>query len=199
MLGECQEDLCYFLGGYYHMKSGAWEGNTTHPLSSASNPSLTFDAIARDLATLPEYCVMPGHENMRQLIERHASQHPHFTWPSQDAEASRVYASEFARTGFQGGLNYYRSALLPPPADRVDELMALSGRQVRVPAAFISGGRDWGVYQVPGDVEKMKNLFEMESDDVVLIQGAGHWVQQETPDEVIVALQFLDKVERKAT
>lgn len=200
MLGEHPQDLYCFLGGYYHMKSGAWEGNTTHPLSSASNPSPTIDAIARDLATLPEYYVMPAHENMRQLIERHASQHPHFTWPSEDAEAGRVYASEFARTGFQGGLNYYRSALLPPPAERVDELVALSGRQVRVPAAFIAGGRDWGVYQVPGGVEKMKNLFEMESDDVVLIQGAGHWVQQEAPDQVIAALlQFLDKIERKAT
>lgn len=199
MLGDSQEDLYHFLGGYYHFKSGAWEGNTTHPLPSASNPSPTIDAIARDLATLPEYYVMPTHENMRQLIERHASRYPHFTWPSDDTEAGRVYASEFARTGFQGGLNYYRSVLSPPPAEWVDELIALSERRVRIPAAFVSGARDWGVYQMPGAVEKMRHLFGMQSDDVVLIEGAGHWVQQETPDQVIAALlQFLDKVERKA-
>lgn len=200
MLGEHPEDLYTFLGGYYHMKSGAWEGNTTHPLPSASNPSPTIDAIAHDLATLPEYYIMPAHENMRQLIERHASQHPHFTWPSDDTDAGRVYASEFARTGFQGGLNYYRSALSPPPMERVDELIALSGRRVSMPAAFISGARDWGMYQMPGALEKMRLRFGMQSGDVVLIEGAGHWVQQEMPDQVIAALlEFLEKVERKTT
>lgn len=152
-----KEDICRFLEGYYHMKSGAWEGNTTHPLPSASNPSPTIDAIVCDLATFPEYYVMPAHETMRQLIARYASQHPALTWPSDDVEAGSVYASEFARTGFQGGLNYYRAALSPPPAERVDELSALSGRKVRVPAAFVSGARDWGVYQVPGALEKMKH------------------------------------------
>lgn len=200
MLGNHEDDIYRFLGAYYHIKSGAWEGNTTQPLPSASNPSPTIDSIAHDLATLPEYYIMPAHENMRQLIERHASQHPHFTWPSDDTVAGRVYASEFARTGFQGGLNYYRAALSPPPAERVDELIALSGRRVRIPAAFVAGARDWGVYQTPGAVDKMRHLFEMQSEDVVLIEDAGHWVQQETPDQVIAALlQFLEKVERKAT
>ncbi|KAF8437991.1 Alpha/Beta hydrolase protein [Boletus edulis BED1] len=196
MLGDSDEDLYRFLGGYYHMKSGAWEGNTMHPLPSASNP--TIDAITRDLATLPDYYVMPAHENMRQVIERHASQHPHthFTWASEDAEDGRVYASEFARTGFQGGLNYYRSVLSPPPAELEDELIALVERQVGVPAAFVSGARDWGVHQTPGALEKMRHRFGMQSDDVVLIERAGHWVQQEAPDRVIEALlQFLEKVE----
>jgi len=199
MLGDRQEDLYNFLGGYYHIKSGAWDGNTTRPLPSASNPSPTIDAIARDLATLPEYYVMPAHENMRQIIERHTSQHPRFTWPLEDVKAGRVYASEFARTGFQGGLNYYRSALLPPPAERMDELIALAERKPCVPAAFISGACDWGVYQVPGAVDKMKYLFGMQKDDVVLIEGAGHWVQQEAPEQVIAALLgFLEKTERKS-
>ncbi|KAG9309585.1 Alpha/Beta hydrolase protein [Chiua virens] len=197
MLGERSEDLYAFLGGYYHMKSGAWEGNTTPPLPSALNPSPTIDTIVRHLATLPDYYVMPAHENMRQLIERHASQHAQFTWPIGEAEAGRIYASEFARTGFQGGLNYYRSALLPPPAERVDTLIALSGRKARVPAAFISGARDWGVYQTPGALDKMKHHFGMQNGDVVLIEGAGHWVQQEAPDQVVAALvEFLGRVDK---
>lgn len=64
-----------------------------------------------------------------------------------------------------------------------------------MPAAFISGARDWGVYQTPGALEKMRVHFGMQSDDVVLIEGAGHWVQQEAPDQVIAAfLKFLDKI-----
>ncbi|KAF9225713.1 alpha/beta-hydrolase [Gyrodon lividus] len=195
MLGESQEDLYNFLGGYYHMKSGAWEGNTTRLLPSASNPSPTMEGIASDLATLPEYYVMPLHEDMRQLISRHASRNQRFTWPQEDSEVGMVYASEFARTGFQGGLNYYRSALAPPPPERVDELIALSGRQVTIPAAFISGTRDWGVYQTPGAVEKMRQLCGMHDEDFVLIEGAGHWVQQEVPGQVVTELlRFLGNI-----
>ncbi|KIK96207.1 hypothetical protein PAXRUDRAFT_32530 [Paxillus rubicundulus Ve08.2h10] len=195
ILGESQEDVYNFLGGYYHMKSGAWDGNATaHPLPTASIPSPTIQEIVRDLASLPEYYVMPLHEDMRQLISRHASQNPGFTWPQEDAEAGRVYASEFARTGFQGGLNYYRCALSPPPPERVDELIVLSGRRVTIPAAFISGARDWGVYQTPGAVGKMRRLCGMEDEDFVLIEGAGHWVQQEAPGQVITELlRFLEK------
>ncbi|KAF8840547.1 hypothetical protein BDN67DRAFT_968372 [Paxillus ammoniavirescens] len=201
ILGGSQEDLYNFLGGYYHMKSGAWDGNaTTHPLPSASIPSPTIEQIARDLAFLPEYYVMPLPEDMRQLISRHARQNPGFTWPQEDAEAGRVYASEFARTGFQGGLNYYRCALSPPPPERVDELIVLSGRRVTIPAAFISGARDWGVYQTPGAMDKMRQLCEMKDEDFVLIEGAGHWVQQEAPEQVITEmLRFLEKAEEKAT
>ena len=199
MLGDCPEDLYTFLGGYYHIKSGAWHGNTTHPLPSASNPSATIDAIVHDLTTLPEYYVMPAHENMRELIARHARQDPLLTWPPDEVEAGNVYAAEFGRTGFQGGLNYYRAALEPPPMEREGEVALLSGQRVGIPVAFISGARDWGVYQMPGALEKMKIRFAMESEDVVLIKGAGHWVQQEAPDQVIAALlQFLDKVKRTA-
>lgn len=197
ILGQDFDDLYTFLGGYYYIKSGAWPGNTTHPLPSASTPHPSIAAIAHDLATLPEYYVMPAHENMRQIVARHAAT---FTWPPEDADAGRVYAAEFARTGFQGGLNYYRSTLSPPPAARVDELIALAGRRVCTPAAFISGTRDWGVYQKPGALEGMVHHWGMDHEHLVLIEGAGHWVQQESPDQVVAALlQFLGKVKGKTT
>ncbi|KAF9233201.1 Alpha/Beta hydrolase protein [Melanogaster broomeanus] len=200
MLGARPEDLHSFLGGYYHMKSGAWEGNTARPLPSASNAARTVPEVARDLAALPEYYVMPLGENMRQVITRHARQDPRFAWPLDDdggADAGAVYTDAFARTGFQGALNYYRCALAPPPPERVDELVALSGRRVSIPAAFIAGARDWGVYQTPGAVEKTKQLCGMESEDLVLIEGAGHWVQQEAPERVIAELlRFLGKIEK---
>ena len=47
------------------------------------------------------------------------------------------YVSEFARTGFRGGLNWYRNM------DRNWELLApVSGVQVTVPALYIAGDRD---------------------------------------------------------
>jgi pimeloyl-ACP methyl ester carboxylesterase len=71
---------------------------------------------------------------------------------------------------------------------------------VEVPAAFISGARDWGVYQIPGAVRKMREVVcggagGMQDEDFVLIEGAGHWVQQEAPEMVVRELvRFLGKV-----
>ena len=64
-----------------------------------------------------------------------------------------VYAGEYARTGFQGGLQWYRcgtSGKFRP------ELEVFSGRTIDVPSCFIAGASDWGTYQRPGDYEKMQ-------------------------------------------
>lgn len=200
MLGQGGKALFDFLGGYFHMKSGDWEGNDTHPLPSASSPSPSISELAMDLATLPEYYVMPLHESMPDVIARHVRMDARVTWPRADEVAGGVYAAEYGRTGFQGGLNYYRSARSPPPPERIAQLRALAGRRVEVPAAFISGARDWGVYQIPGAVRKMREVVcggagGMQDEDFVLIEGAGHWVQQEAPEMVVRELvRFLGKV-----
>ncbi len=59
-----------------------------------------------------------------------------------DAEL-RVYSEEFGRTGFQGGLNYYRTGADP-------EALIFAGRTIDVPATFMGGKSDWGVFQIPG-------------------------------------------------
>lgn len=200
MLGQGGKDLYDFLGSYVYMKSGNWDGNNAHPLPSASSPSPSVSELTRDLATLPEYYVMPLHESMPDVIARHVRMDARITWPKGDEVAGGVYAAEFGRTGFQGGLNYYRSALSPPPPERIAQLRALAGRQVKVPAAFISGARDWGVYQIPGAVRKMREVVcssagGMQDEDFVLIEGAGHWVQQEAPEILVRELvRFLGKV-----
>jgi hypothetical protein len=56
-----------------------------------------------------------------------------------------VYAHEFARTGFQGDLQWYRCLA----GKYVTELETFSGRTIDVPACFIAGKSDWGVYQFP--------------------------------------------------
>jgi pimeloyl-ACP methyl ester carboxylesterase len=83
---------------------------------------------------------------------------------------------EFARTGFQGGLNWYRCRTV----GWFDaELEIFSGRTIDVPSCFISGKSDWGVYQAPGTLEKMQTSACTRMLGCHLVEGAGHWVQQE--------------------
>src|SRR5581483_9536881 len=68
-------------------------------------------------------------------------------------EELRVYSAEYARTGFQGGLQSYRVGTSPALSA---ELVLFSGRAIEVPACFIAGASDWGVYQRPGAVQAMQ-------------------------------------------
>ena len=100
-----------------------------------------------------------------------------------------VYSAEYSRTGFQGGLQWYRcrttGAFNP-------ELQLFAGRTIDVPACFIAGSSDWGVWQTPGDLEKMQGSACTQMRGCHFIDGAGHWVQQEKPQEVSRLLaQFL--------
>jgi len=85
------------------------------------------------------------------------------------------------RTGFQGGLNWYR-ARVEPQCDA--ELALFAGRTIDVPSCFIAGKSDWGVYQKPGDFEAMQTSACTRMLGCHLIEGAGHWVQQEQAEKV---------------
>lgn len=100
-----------------------------------------------------------------------------------------IYTAAFERSGFRGGLNYYRNL------DRNGELQrSLQGVQVTVPALFAVGERDAGL-QIPGMdaiIAAMPRLAPNLRDSIV-VPGAGHWLQQESPDAVNRALfDFLD-------
>ncbi len=97
-----------------------------------------------------------------------------------DAEL-KVYSSEFARTGFQGGLQWYRCRTDPRHAA---ELELFSGRRINVPSCFIAGASDWGPYQKPGDLESMQEQACTQMRFCQFVDGAGHWVQQEQPEKV---------------
>jgi len=101
------------------------------------------------------------------------------------------YAGEFARTGFRGGLNWYRNI------DRSWELLApFAGARVSVPALYVAGDRDL-VVRFPGMDQLIPNLskFVPKLRRTVMLPGCGHWTQQERPREVNDAmLEFLKGV-----
>jgi len=103
------------------------------------------------------------------------------TLPSWLSEADvNFYAGEFARTGFRGGLNWYRNI------DRNWELLApFAGAKVMVPALYIAGDRD-PVVAFPGMDRLIPNLgnFVPQLRRTITLPGCGHWTQQERAAEV---------------
>jgi pimeloyl-ACP methyl ester carboxylesterase len=101
------------------------------------------------------------------------------------------YAAEFGRTGFRGGLNWYRNI------DRNWELLApFAGSGVTVPALYVAGDRDL-VVRFPGMDQLISNLskFVPNLRRTLMLPGCGHWTQQERAREVNDAmLQFLKGV-----
>jgi pimeloyl-ACP methyl ester carboxylesterase len=133
-----------FLRAYFHVKSGDWPGNHPYPLSAFN---------AGELARLPDYYVMPAGASMPQAVAPYlppAAQAAACPWLT-EAELG-VYCAEFARTGFQGGLQWYRCATSGLAAA---DLRLFAGRTIAVPAAYIAGEADWGTYQVPGVFESL--------------------------------------------
>jgi pimeloyl-ACP methyl ester carboxylesterase len=108
---------------------------------------------------------------------------PPLPWPWLSEAELRCYAEEFARTGFTGGLNWYRAndAVWAEKQQRPDQ-------QVTVPTLFVTGERD-PVRQVMGRRagEPMGERVPGLAGEVV-IDGAGHFVQMEAPDEVNAAM-----------
>ncbi|TWO67727.1 alpha/beta hydrolase [Caenimonas sedimenti] len=178
------QGLHAFLRAYYHVKSADWPGNRIDPLAAMT---------AAELAKLPEYYVMQADRGMAATVA------PHMPSPQQVAACAwlpeaelAVYAGEFGRTGFQGGLQWYRSA--GHPAHQA-QLLLYAGRRIDVPACFIAGASDWGVYQRPGDFEAMQATACADLRGCHLVPGAGHWVQQEQPEALNrLLIEFLGSV-----
>ncbi|TFK34432.1 putative epoxide hydrolase [Crucibulum laeve] len=177
------EGLHAFLRAYYHVKSADWAHNEPYPL-----PANDLSAFAK----LPHYYIMPLNDTMPQAVAPGA---PPFASSWLTDEELAVYVEAYARTGFQPALNWYRC--MTDSGRWTDDLRVFHGKRVEVPAMFVAGKSDWGTYQFPGLTDKMKvEVFEkMGEENFVLIDGAGHWVQQEKPEEVVkVLLAFWKKV-----
>ena len=112
--------------------------------------------------------------------------------PAWVSEQDHAHVAEtYRRTGFRGGLNWYRNI------DRNWELTApWQGAKIHQPSIFIAGANDSVVTGILGG----KRVTEMDRvlpnlKRKLIIEGAGHWIQQERPDEVNAALvEFLKGV-----
>jgi pimeloyl-ACP methyl ester carboxylesterase len=172
-----------FLRAYYHHKSADWTDNKPYPLKSWS---------ANELAKLPTYYVMDLNETMAETVAKEMPS-PATIAANQwlpDRELA-YYSAEYGRTGFQGGLQWYRCGT---SGAFNTQLQLLAGRSIDVPSCFISGKQDWGTYQRPGVFEAMQARTCTKLLGCHLVDGAGHWVQQEQPAEVSrLLLDFLAK------
>jgi pimeloyl-ACP methyl ester carboxylesterase len=180
---HCPQGVHAFLRDYFHHKSADWKQNRPFPLASQT---------ADELAKLPTYYVMALDKGMAETVARErpsATDVAACKWLPDD-ELS-VYSAEYARTGFQGGLQWYRCKT---DGKSTAELQMYSGRTIDVPSCFIAGKSDWGTYQVSGDMESMQSSACTNMLGCHLVEGAGHWVQQEQPEEVSKLLsQFLQQ------
>jgi hypothetical protein len=65
---------------------------------------------------------------------------------------------------------------------------AQNAHDVDVPSAFFGGKSDWAVYMTPGAVDVMRSRACTRMQEYALLDGAGHWLQQEQPNPVCSAL-----------
>jgi pimeloyl-ACP methyl ester carboxylesterase len=156
-----------FLRAYYHMKSADWKQNNPHPLKART---------AEEWAKMPRYYIMDLDKGMAEQV---AAEMPS---PAEIAanrwlpdNELRVYAEEYGRTGFQGGLQGYRGG----GSRYASEVQLFAGRTIDQPSMYIAGRSDWGAYQAPGALERMQKTACTRMAGVHFVDGAGHWVQQE--------------------
>jgi pimeloyl-ACP methyl ester carboxylesterase len=180
---HCPQGVHAFLRGYFHYKSADWTGNKPFPLKSWT---------AGELAKMPTYYIMDLDKNMAETVAPEmpsAADIASCQWLPENE--LRVYSAEYERAGFQGGLQWYR-ARTQGLYDA--ELQLFSGRTIDVPSMFIAGKSDWGTYQRPGNFERMQQSACTRMLGCHLIDGGGHWVQQEQPARVSeLLLQFIQQ------
>ena len=174
---DCPQGLHNFLRSYYHVKSADWKPNRPYPLD---------DWSASSLEQLPTYYVMDADAGMAATVAPFmpsVDEVAKCSWLNE--EELSVYACAFQQTGFQGGLNWYRCVT---SGAYTAEMQLFADVPVVVPSIFIAGASDWGIYQKPGEFEKMQQSVCRDFRGVELIPGAGHWVQQEQPVAVVETL-----------
>ena len=170
-----------FLRAYYHHKSADWKANKPFELKGWT---------AEELAKMPTHYIMDLADGMAESVAREMPSAAEIAGNKWLTEAElKVYSAEYQRNGFQGGLNWYR---VRTTGRANGELEVFTGRTVDVPSTFISGKSDWGIYQTPGAIERMQKVACTNMKEIHLLEGAGHWVQQEKADEVNrLLLRFL--------
>jgi pimeloyl-ACP methyl ester carboxylesterase len=177
---KAKEGVHAFMRAYYHMKSADWKQNNPHPLKART---------AEEWAKMPRYYIMDLDKGMAETVAAEmptAAEIAANRWLPDSA--LRVYAEEYGRTGFQGGLQGYRGG----GSRYANEVQLFAGKTIDQPSMFIAGRSDWGAYQNPGALERMQKTACTRMTGVHFVDGAGHWVQQEQPEATTkLVLEFL--------
>jgi pimeloyl-ACP methyl ester carboxylesterase len=177
------QGLHAFFRAYYHYKSADWANNKPHPLKART---------AEELGKMPTYYVMERDKGMAANVAPFmpsAAEIANCKWLT-DAEVD-VYVTEYSRTEFTGALQGYRVRRGTDPKS-IAEMHTFSGRTIDVPSMYVAGKSDWGTYQTPGAAESMRNSACTQMVGFHLVEGAGHWVQQEQPEKTAeLLLAFL--------
>ena len=136
-------------------------------------PGVADEALARDVRrTLTTSRVWTA-----QWAEEEGADTTRPDWLSEQELA--VYVEAFTRSGFTGGLNWYRNI------DRNRELTAPYERKIEQPAMFLTGELDPVQSFMPAEA---MNGWVTDLRSKVVVPGAGHWVQQQAPEAVNAAL-----------
>ena len=170
---HCKQGVHAFLRAYYHHKSADWRQNKPFRLRGWT---------ADELAKMPTYYIMDLGETMAETVAHvmpSAAEIAACRWLP-DSELA-VYSGEYGRNSFAGGLQWYRRGTTGLDTS---ELQLFAGRTIDVPSMFIAGSSDWGTYQRPGAFERMQESACIRMVGCHLIDGAGHWVQQEQAEKV---------------
>jgi pimeloyl-ACP methyl ester carboxylesterase len=129
--------------------------------------------------TAEEYAKRPQSERNLELVN--ALQSDESKWPGEvvmPKEELQVFIDTFTRTGFTGGINWYRNFT------RNWERSGTMEQKVRVPGLMIMAEDD--VVLSPAMAEGMERFVpDLEK---VLIRRCGHWTQQEHPEETNAAM-----------
>lgn len=181
---NCKQGLHDFQRAYFHVKSADWSENKPFPLTPVT---------AEELAKQPMYYVLDLDKTMPEEVAPYMPSQKEISdckWlPDDDLD---FYTQEFKRTGFQGGLNWYRCTT---NGLNKSDLELFSGHTIDVPSCFITGIADWATFRPPGALEQMQRQACTKMESFHIIEGAGHWIQQEQPEKVTgLIVDFLQHV-----
>jgi pimeloyl-ACP methyl ester carboxylesterase len=166
----------------YFQDPGIAEADLEHDVRATVRASLfSISGDAPIPETLPQGFV-PGMVSRRDGFMAGMINPP--TLPAWISEAeAQVFIDQFSRTGYRGGLNWYRNI-----ARNLELLSPFEGLKVTVPALYLAGERDI-VLGFPGMRTVIADLsHNVPLQQTRLLPGCGHWTQQERPKEVNSAI-----------
>ena len=127
---------------------------------------------------MPEYYIMKFNLGMAQTVQNHSPttlEIKSCKWLNRNE--LKYYTKNFINSGMENPLYWYRVML--SKKEKMNIIKLNLPKSTKIASIFIAGTADWGTYQKPGDFEKMTEFFFKNYFGTIMINKAGHWVQQE--------------------